>query len=194
MLGLGLSLALLAGGLRLMLLQLDLLHRAALARQLDQDLRAASELIVRELRRAGHWQAALDGGTASNPNTALLLGGSPGSATLAYAYDEGGAVQRRMLRLNSGVLQLQLSPGSSFQALTDPASTRVLSLGLSLDSADQAVHVVCGPDTLATVPRQQRALSLLLQAESPADPSIRREVRARPRLRNDRLPAPPCLG
>lgn len=197
MLGLALAVLVLASGLKLMVIQLDTFHRAMRALQLDQDLRAAADLVVRELRRAGHWPAALDGTGTPNPLGALVLGGASGSASVGYSYEEAGTAQHRVLRLNGGTLQIQLSPTASFQALSDPAVTRVLSFELQLLSHSQPAWLACGSaaPSAGAGERIQRQLALRITAESPTDPRVKGQIRTQIRLRNETLaPAPNCPG
>lgn len=193
MLGLTLAALLLATALRLMAIQIDTFLRTMRGVQLDQDLRAASDLIVRELRRAGHWPAALDGGSTPNPLSGLLLGGTPGSAVVGYSYEEAGVAQHRVLRLSSSTLQMQLGPTASFQALSDPAVTRVLSFELLLIAQSQPAWLACAGSASPGL-RTPRQLALQITAESPVDPRVRGQVRTRIRLRNDALATPPTCS
>ncbi|MEY4753803.1 MAG: hypothetical protein RJA44_1478, partial [Pseudomonadota bacterium] len=147
MVALVLGLLLTGASLGLLLAQLAEQRRQLLELRLTQDLRAAADVALRDLRRAGYrgdaadavWQ---DGGGQPPPNPYSLVHPPAGSSTTAagYAYSQGredGVVsndERPGLRHNSSnrSIDLRLSgaaiaPGSgdTWQALTDPAQIRI---------------------------------------------------------------------
>ena len=170
--------------------QMALHRRAQLALQLDQELRAAAELMTRSLRRAGFWRGAGDSpSTDSNPYAAwsVAAGPDPQGATvlLAHAHPqraEDGLLTRdeeQGFRLRGGVLETQLGAGN-WQALTDPRLLRITRLALTPR---------LGADCTAGV--LVRGLDITLQARAVADASVRRHWTSTLRLRND-LADPGC--
>ena len=164
-------------------------RRQQLATQLDQELRAAAELMARSLRRAGFWWGADAAPPATNPYAAWSVEPGPDAGTklvrLAYAHPhraEDGVRTRdeeQGFRVRAGVLEAQLGEGN-WQALTDPRLLRITRLDLT-----PRLDVAC-PARLAL-----RSLTVDLQAQAVADASVRRQWHTVVRLRND-LPVATC--
>lgn len=162
---------------------LALQRQQQLALQLDQELRAAAELMTRSLRRAGFWWRADAAPPAHNPYAAWAVGAGPdaGSASVLMAHahphraedDTRTRDEEQGFRVRGGVLETQLGAGN-WQALTDPRLLRITRLELAprLEPACPAGLVV-------------RSLALTLQARSVADESVRRQWVSTIRLRND---------
>lgn len=175
--------------------------------RLMQDLRTASDLVARDLRRTGYWGAAGRGvwsapaedspasATASaiaNPYTALATSAS----NLAFRYSrdlqENNQVDSNEqfgYRLRNGVLELQLG-AASWQAMTDIATMKVthfditpteerLILAGSCTTACAQADQDCPPQLLV------RTLAVTLTALGTGDNPIERSVRTLVRLRND---------
>lgn len=170
--------------------QVALHKRQQLALQLDQEMRAAAELMTRSLRRAGFWRGAADSpASASNPYAAWSVAAGPdaqgATVLVAHAHPqraEDGLLTRdeeQGFRLRGGVLETQLGAGN-WQALTDPRLLRITRLALTPR---------LGPDCVAGV--LVRGLDITLQAQAVADPSVRRRWSSTLRLRND-LADPGC--
>jgi type II secretory pathway component PulJ len=154
-------------------------QRTHLAVQLDQELRSATAILTRGLRRAGFWwEAAAE---QPNPYAAWSVQGSGSSASVLTAHahparTEDGVLtgdEQHGFRLRGGVLETQLGTGN-WQALTDPRLTRITRLELV-----PRTEPACGSA------RAVRSLELLLQAQSVADPTVQRQWRSTLRLRND---------
>ena len=105
--------------------------------RLNQDLRAAADLVVRDVRRAGYWQKAASG-VWSSATTSVVTNAyanmTPASApatAIAYNYakdgdDDVGSNETFGFQLNSTTGTLQASLGSAgYQDITDPSSVRV---------------------------------------------------------------------
>lgn len=107
MVGIAISLFILAGATLVLTSQLDGNRRLLLEAQLQQDLRTAADMISRDVRRAGYWGRAycnvwpgvedLVNCPAANPYNAMAPAGAPGQVnTTVLVYDrstdaEGGA-------------------------------------------------------------------------------------------------------
>jgi prepilin-type N-terminal cleavage/methylation domain-containing protein len=165
-------------------------RRQQLALQLDQELRAAAELMTRSLRRAGFWWGAADAASpSSNPYAAWSVapGPDPQGATVLMAHahplrPEDGVRTRdeeQGFRLRGGVLETQLG-GGNWQALTDPRLLHITRLELTPRLAP-----ACTSGLLV------RGLDITLQAQAVADASVRRQWSSVLRLRND-LAGPDC--
>lgn len=188
-------------------------RRLALEMQLQQDLRAAADLVARDLRRAGHWEHAQLGlaqpGTPPQPNPYTVLtaaaAGTPGSTVMhAYSLDrvsdssENDVVDshdQSGFRLRRGAVDSQLGQGN-WQQLTDPAALTVTAFELVLLQQPLDLERFCArprpigscPAGSDCPPRQLlREFLLRIDGQSAQDPAVRQRLQARVRLRNDQL-------
>ena len=111
------------------------LRRSLSEARLMQDLRTTSELVARDLRRAGHWAAAASGvrieGDAAVPIANPHASIAPmhvASSAVALSFSNGGGdglavddSERFGFRLRAGAVELQLGAGN-WQAINDPAT------------------------------------------------------------------------
>jgi prepilin peptidase dependent protein B len=181
-------------------------RRLLLETQVQQDLRAAADLITRELRRAGYWKDSLRGTSAAaatqprlaNPYADLSPGVDGQTASLVsfnYANRdraENNALdddERRGFRLNGGTIESQLGAGN-WQALTDPAVLRVTRF--AVQTQVQPVTLECPLACSAGGPpcppvQQVRTVTIDISGEAAFDPRVQRSVRTSVRLRNDAI-------
>ena len=199
--GLALGLVILSAG-TLLLTQHLREHRALLLEaRLMQDLRTASDLIARDLRRAGHWGDAAAGvwstaqPTRANPYAALAPAASASdSARFGYSRD---AVENHLLdsneqfgfRLRNHAIELQLGSGN-WQVLTDSTLLVVTALEITPTLAEIDLGALCAqpcPSASTTCPpRQQvRSLAVRISGHASANESTTRSAQALVRLRND---------
>lgn len=131
--GTAVGLLLLAVAIRIFVDHLGDNRRLLVETRLHQDLRAATDLVVRDLRRAGHWQhAALGAQTppAANPYRAVLPDIAASSSALRYSYSRDAA-ENDAIDLNEATgfrladATIQVLSGGSWQAVTDPAAVRI---------------------------------------------------------------------
>lgn len=211
-----LGLFLVAAATSLFLAQMAEQRRMLLETRLTQDLRAAMDLAVRDLRRSGYWGSADDalwradtpGALAANPYTGLYPGAGSRASATGYAYSldaedqQVTSSERLGLRLNptSQTLDLRrtgaaIDPGNgdTWEALTDPAQLRITRFVVS--SSEQSVSLLdrcrfstCPEGATSCPPRLHlRVLTLDIEAQSSVDASMRRSLQSRVRLRNDRV-------
>jgi prepilin peptidase dependent protein B len=163
MIGLALGLFVVGGGLLMLAGFTDENRRLLLETRLNQDLRAASDVVTRDLRRAGYWNAAhtgvwATGGPAVPPqNPYSRMDGTacaganlaPGqsstttlpSAALCYALEATvdatpGAIdnnERFGFEVDGGVIYT-VADGGARQALTDPKSIAISDLVITPSS------------------------------------------------------------
>jgi prepilin peptidase dependent protein B len=167
--------------------------------RLTQDLRAAADLVARDLRRAGYWGHA--GAAGSNPYADLDIGGtdasagkSAGAVALRYSMDpvENDLVDTNEqfgFRLQNGAIELQLGAGN-WQPLTDPAQLTVTAFSLTPELQDIALAAFCptpcSAATGCTPPhQQQRSITVEIAARPLGDASVTRSVRSTVRVRSD---------
>jgi prepilin peptidase dependent protein B len=130
MVGIALGMILVAGAATLFVTHLTNGRRLLLEARLEQDMRAAADLITRDLRRAGYWGNALTGTVATGPGSTTASNPyrlvTTGAGTVGYSFTRDGAVDNNALDnneqfgfdLNGGVIRMQLAVGS-VQPVTD---------------------------------------------------------------------------
>jgi type IV pilus assembly protein PilW len=167
--------------------------------RVEQDLRSAVEVIVRDVRRAGHWsQAARPPGTAaSNPFEPIDL---PTVDEIRYAYAQNGNAEvdsneHHGFRLQGQVLK-GLDGGSGWQPLTDPAVVRVTELSIDLHARAEPLGHFCMPACTADNPAcprvEVREVVVHMKARSASDPAVQREAHERVLVRNDAVSPERC--
>jgi prepilin peptidase dependent protein B len=176
------------------------------------DLRTATDLITRDLRRAGYWGAAEAGvwrrsgvdaaatAPASNPYSTYTADAAPASVTYGYSRD---ATENHLVdpnehfgyRLRRGAIEMQLGR-DNWQALTDSTSVNVTRLTIApteqLVPLDALCNTPCPPDSTTCPPQQRvRSVSVTVSARSTSnrstDASTERTVQTLVRLRNDAI-------
>ena len=180
-------------------------HRALLIEsRLMQDLRAAGDLITRDLRRAGYWGDAAAavwrrgaGTPIANPYTAM----SPSSAAsdaVSFLFSRDTTENHHVdgnehfgFRLRKGVIEMLLGSGN-WQALTDAGTVEVIAFDITPDVQEIALNGFCAkdcpPGSIDCPPKQQvRSLAVLISGRSTADSTVTRTVRSQVRLRNDTI-------
>ena len=218
MIGVTIGLFILAGASLVMTSQISDNRRMLLDTQVQQDLRAVSSLIVRDLRRANYyglshrkiWPADLTPSTA-NPYAGLSPATTNGSSSLQYErslFDQDGAPNnddngvansgRVTIALNSTNHTIEMTLGNSPpQALTDANVLRVTELTFTVAVRDLAVPcgLACPQVGPAGCPLMQRLrqVNFVLVAQAVNDPRVQRSLRESVRLQNDIVrEAAPC--
>jgi type IV pilus assembly protein PilW len=177
-------------------------RRLLLEARLTQDLRSATDLIVRQTRRAGHWGAASTLGLWSaeanalpNPYAALTPdAGASNAIALRYSQDtiENSAVddnEQVGFRLHNGALEAKLGE-STWQALTDSSMLIVTRFQIEPHVQSIALDSTCACVASATcaAPRVQvRSVDIEISARAAGDTSVLRTARSTVRLRNDNV-------
>ncbi len=169
--------------------------------RLMQDLRTASDLIARDLRRAGYWQGAAAGvwqrgasGVQPNPYSAIAPAAGASDA-LSFRFSRGagstGTVDNSEqfgFRLRAGAVEMMLGNGN-WQAVTDTGTLLVSGFSLTPAVQERSLSPYCSTPCGASgsdCPRQQvRSVALTMTARAVADTSVVRTVRHNVRLRND---------
>lgn len=216
MVGVAVSLFVVAAAALLVSSQLSANRRLLLETQLQQDLRSTADIITRELRRSSYWASAREGvpaplsGTIStNPVMALAVSSSA-SSTVHYNYERGSGTRAYGFKLNdNGVIVACQSDGSGpggvcgetanpWQELTDRNTVRITEFRISAErpgtntANDDALVLPCpypcADGTAACWPRVNvRELTVLIKGQSRSDPAVQRTLISSVRVRNDRL-------
>lgn len=176
-------------------------RRLTLETQVQQDLRAAADLVARDLRRAGYWGAAqsgvwYDGGPAVAANPYLET--SPDAVAAAvqevdYRYSrdaEDGVVDpdREQFGFKLEGQAIKMRVGDGWQALTDPNVLKVTAFDVTLqkESAQLPCFNPCpGGGTACWPSVDVRRFTVSIGGEAVSDPNVRRSVTTSVRLRND---------
>jgi prepilin peptidase dependent protein B len=205
MVGIAVGLMVVAGASFVAVNQIGDNRRLLLETQIQQDLRAAADMVARDLRRAGYWGAAESGVWEGNdPSVAPnpYRDTSPDApeedpvteVTFSYSRDaagaEDGAVdddrERFGFKLEGGVIRMRL--GGAWQALTDGNLLEVTRFDVNLNeqAAQQACFNECPGGGTACWPTQAvRRFTVDIAGRAVADPAVVRSVRESVRLRND---------
>jgi type IV pilus assembly protein PilW len=199
MVGVAIGLLIVAAATLMMSGQLSENRRLLVEAQLQQDLRAAADIMTREIRRTGAMiepqslqTVWFDGATLVQHND-IAASLAVGADHVDFAYMVDGPVSMQGpfgYRLNGTVIQSRMG-GSGWQDLTDANVVEVLSL-TTTPRASTAVRLPCTklcPDVTSdcwpTV--AVREVQVDITARAKRDTTVQRSLSTRARLRNDRL-------
>jgi prepilin peptidase dependent protein B len=171
-------------------------RRLLLEARLTQDMRAAMDIVTRDVRRAGYWQSAASGVSiylASPPTVTYSSTGfgtiTPASGVTAsnvsYAYDKSASAAATAgdqfgFALSANVLTTTIGT-SGAQPLTDINTTRVSAFDVTTSQAQENISCSSG----ATPSVYIRSVTIKMTASSAIDPSIVRTLSNQVRIRND---------
>ncbi|MFN9745672.1 MAG: PilW family protein [Betaproteobacteria bacterium] len=213
MVGITIGLIVVAAASLLVSGQLSESRRLIAEAQVQQDLRASVDTIVRELRRSGAigqydniqpmvW--ALGSAADPRPNfLSLKLTISGSEVTYNYYPDGSGTLASALgYKLEGGVIRTNIKAGG-WQDLTDPSTMEVTEFTITR-LADSVSRVPCpkpcsSGDTSCWPSVNQRTLEVRVTARHRAFPEIERTHESRVRLRNDHfgfssISSPPVAG
>lgn len=211
MVGLTIGLIVTAGAIMLTTNQLADHRRLVLETQVQQDLRAAADLMLRDLRRAGFWVLPENGVWAAGQP---LQRSAYGAIELndrgdGFTYDYSGADNRKTsnpknpednvvndaterfgFRLQDGSMQFRT--GGRWQPLTDPATLEVTSYDVNIHTQNVSLDEFCPrpcPAGAVCEPfvQQLRHVEIRLSGRAVHDPAVVRNVRLTARVRNDAI-------
>ncbi len=203
LIGSAVGLLVVSGALTLMARNLGTARNLLAEAKLNQDLRTAMDLIVRDLRRSGWWGNALQGtlvvgaGSTTTQNPYATVGGDVQSLSYGFSRDstENNALDSNEqfgFRVDHGKLQMQDGSGQ-WQDMTDTGAMTIVEGGLAIVPSVTTLPLgnlcpkVCSAGTPNCPQTQVRNYSVTLTALSARDPAIMRTLRSTVRLRNDRL-------
>ena len=203
MVGIAVGLMVVAGASFVAVNQIGDNRRLTLETQVQQDLRAAADMIARDIRRSGYWGAPQQGlwqgsspATAANPYT--LVEPAAGQITFRYSRDadEDNSVDADNetfgFKLDGGAIKMRI--GGTWQQLTDPTVLQVTGFTVTpqSQSVQQACFKECPGGGSACPPKLEiRRYDIEITGHAVSDSSVERSVRESVRLRND-LPSGAC--
>jgi prepilin peptidase dependent protein B len=155
MVGLTLGMLVVVGGISLFV------NNAVTSRQLNQetrinqDLRAAVDLIARDLRRAGYWGDSLRGTVATSatsstttPNPYRAITAATGQIEYSFSRDTTeddtlGNNEQFGFRLNAGAVEMKTDGTPTWRTVTDPATLTVTGFTITPTETDVVVNNAC---------------------------------------------------
>lgn len=213
--GIALGMFLVAGAATLFVSHLNNSRRLLLEARVNQDLRAAADLITRDLRRAGYWGNALQGtvatgaGSTTVVNPYRIVTPDIGASTISYAFSRDatedntlGANEQFTFDLTNGAIRMTIAGVP--QAITDPDTLTITAFTIAptetpVDVRDSCASTCCDAAGVAagicatinvtgpaTCPRiTVRQYLLTLTGRATRDPTVTRTLQTRTRVRND---------
>ncbi|MEO6410164.1 MAG: hypothetical protein ABIO45_15625 [Burkholderiaceae bacterium] len=200
--GMAVGLLITAGGVLLLTGTLRENRSLLLEARLMQDLRTASDMVARNLRRAGAWGGSSAGvwtpGATSlivNPYTALAPSAAASDA-VSFQFSRDAVENHNVdsneqfgFRLRSGVLEMRLG-GGGWQAMTDANVVTVTRFDITPSVQAISLAGSCAkpcPAGSSTCPPQQwvRSFGVQLSARAVVDATVQRHIQTSVRLRND---------
>lgn len=206
MVGVAIGMFVVGGAIKLFVDMFGNNRRLLLEARVNQDLRAAADIIARDLRRAGYRS---DADAIANPASAASVAGNTFAQSFAltasrvdYAYDRGAAASTAGFSLSGNTIFM--SVGGVAQPLTDPATLRVTDFRI-VNAASAAmvtelwtycgcygvasgVAGACPAGFSTSASRPQgvvRWVDIVIEGEAPTAPAVRRRVVESVRVRNE---------
>jgi prepilin peptidase dependent protein B len=204
--GVAIGMFIVGGAVKLFIDMFSNNRRLLLETRVNQDLRAAADIIARDIRRAGYWQgaaSAMSPAAGSSPAPNLYAAATTVAAnSISYAYDRGAtAASAAGFSLSNNAIYMTV--GGASQPLTDPATVRITNFQIA-NSASTAqtselwqhcpcVAIASGAagacPTLSTSVNRPQAISrwvdIIIDGEAAGASAVRRQVVESVRLRND---------
>ena len=166
--------------------------------RLNQELGAAMDLVVRDVRRAGYWKNAINGvwysgstGVQSNPYAAIT------QTTTEIDYSASKDVTENEIidtndafgfKLDHDTNALQMLRNGDWDDITDPSSTEITAFSITPTSRTIDLTPYCISTPGGSAPTMViRFYEISISARSKADSSITRQITESVRVRNDNL-------
>lgn len=214
LIGIAIGLFVLAGATMVTANQLGDNRKLLLETQIQQDLRAAMDIITRDIRRSGYWsnayQSVAPASLQSNPySSAGTSAASPDTLFYTRSHDadtspDTGSVEdneQNGFKFNASTKTIDVKLGAgNFQALTDPSVVHITAF-TALVSETPIELPVCaappcamvspvGPLTAACDGKSRlivRKVTVAIEGKAVHDPSVKRSLTNTVRLRNDQV-------
>lgn len=188
--GIAIGLLLIVGATSLFLSNLDSSRRLLLEARLNQNLRSAAELITRDLRRASHWDEAvqnLDNESEENPHPDVT------STTTSVAYSftpPSGTASAVTFTLAGKSIRMSIGDGTP-QDVTDPAVANVTEFNIIecrnvIDISKQRIPPANPSKCLI-----EHLYKITINGEAPSDASVKRQIDTSVHVRNEFVGACP---
>jgi prepilin peptidase dependent protein B len=211
MVGVAIGLFIIGGAVKLFIDMFSNNRGLLLEARVNQDLRAAADIIARDIRRAGYWSGASAAFTGASPAPNPYANyGSINANSIAYAYDRGVGASAAGFSLSGN--QIVMTVGATSQPLTDAGTVQITRFEITNSASatqwfDVAQNCSCisiaassagGGCTTAemlalaegSASRPQiglRWVDIVIEGQSTTTPTVRRQVVESVRLRNDQI-------
>jgi type IV pilus assembly protein PilW len=213
MVGVAIGLLIVAGAALVASSQMIENRKLLLEAQIQQDLRAAADIITRQVRRSGATPGAESRVWVSSAVTPKLPGtldavepsGALATDDISFTYFRNNAANSLLgYQLDGGAIQTRIGALGQFQDLTDPQTMRVDNFTVAPRHANEPP----APAGLGALPRlpcpdvcpdgsfdcwpsvRVREFTINIRATAAHDPAVQRELQTVVRPRNDQLMAP----
>lgn len=204
MVGMVIGLVVVSGAISLFVGNVGNSRRMLVEARMNQDLRAAADVVARELRRAGYWENSIAGtattstGSAATANPNAAVSANAASSTITYSvsrdavaspartYDNTMQTDEQFgFKLEGGVLKMQV--GGSWQPLTDPNIVTINNFSIAPTETALDIREACAKTcTGSSCPTLTvRSYALLLQGTAASDSGVTRVLQETVRVRND---------
>jgi len=193
MVGIAVGLLVVASAAMLTSTQLTDNRRLLLETQVHQDLRAAADIVTRELRRASHWQWADRGiwtpDAVPQPNPYASVSPTTAGATqVGYRYRRNSGEDGPFgFKLEGAALKTRMGE-AGWQELTDPKTLRVTAFAVTPNHQTLvlACATPCGGVAEPACPTLTvREFIVDITGQAVSDPAVQRSLRTVVRVRND---------
>jgi prepilin peptidase dependent protein B len=183
--------------------------------RVNQNLRSAADLIVRDLRRAGYWANAINGVIATGTGTATMAnayrpvsatcGVANSQITYGYATDSNNALdtaEQFGFRLNNGAIEMKVDGAPTWQPVTDADVMTVTKFQCTETKTAIAAGSACSRGCNTTPPTSPAApttacpnppaitvtrYEIVMEATARSDAAVKRTLKESVLLRNDQL-------
>ncbi|HET9642930.1 MAG TPA: hypothetical protein VFP68_06150 [Burkholderiaceae bacterium] len=205
MIGITVGLLLLAGAINIFTTNLVNSRRLMTETRVNQNLRAAADLITRDLRRAGYWGNAIQGTTAVGAGAAAASNVYSGISTptsgavVNYNFSRDITENNTLdnneqfgYRLNNNSIEMLVGAPSTWVAITDPKVVTVDSLTIDTTNVrTMSLGYICPKTCNAGTPNcpsiTVRSYGLVITGHSASDSSVTRRLETVVRPRTDQL-------
>jgi type IV pilus assembly protein PilW len=214
MVGVAIGFFIIGGAIKLFVDMFGNNRRLLIEARVNQDLRAAADIIARDLRRAGYWTnapAALNpaAGASAVANTyaqATVIG----TNSISYAYDRGAAASAAGFSLSAS--QIFMTVGTASQPVTDPSTVQITRFEITNSASSSqwfdlaqncpciaiaasgtaggctAAEMLALPQGSASRPQVGvQYVDIVIEGQSTTDPAVRRQIVESVRIRNDQI-------
>jgi len=203
MIGTTIGLSVVAGTVTLYATNASNSRRLLAEARLNQDMRAAMDLVSRDLRRAGYWGNAIKGTAISGTGTATMenpyrgiTASDDGEVTYQFSRDateddDAADNEHFGFKLEDGVLLMQTEEGTPWLPMTDSNQVTVTEFSIADNPTELALGSLCSTACAVGTPNcptmTVRRFVIRLVGQSVTDTSVVRTLQASVRPRNDQL-------
>lgn len=199
LIGVAIGLIVIAGVLRLFVTNMVNSRQMLVEARVMQDLRAAADLIARDLRRAAYWANAIEGTSVlgagasptRNPYQTITPNDAGGQNVLyTFAQDTNNTIENNEqfgFQLVNGTIEMRTA-ANQWQVVTDPGVMTVNELTITPSVVNVNVSSSCVVTCTTNCPVVTlRHYNIVLRGTAVANANVVRQINMRVRARNDEL-------